>query len=127
MAISIAYNAVGDLRASASLGTGASATATADVDFSSVAEGRVHVDNTPGASVSSTRGLQVDCCQGYGASGTAEYETIPSVSVLLPSAVANTLESRTIYLPPGKWRVVIRNLDATNAVTVTLTTSTVSV
>lgn len=121
---SMTFGAVANALASQSLAAGASV--NCDIDFSAVFLGQVTVKNTPGGSVSSTRGLKVEPLVGFGASGTAEYSTLPVGSFQLPSQTASTLESLPIVLGPGKYRVKLTNLDATNAVTVSVTSASVS-
>src|SRR5690349_6281329 len=118
---SMTFNAEGNVRASGSLA--ASANATYDLDFSALFEGQVTIENTPGGTVATTRGLKVEFLPGFGT--TPSYATIPELPYTLPSATASTLESKTFYLPTGKYRLRITNLDASNAVTVRITSSTI--
>jgi hypothetical protein len=114
------YNSAGNIRASASLTN--SGTANYDVDYSAVMQGIVTVKNTPGGSVSSTRGVRVDVYNRYGSSPTTDASPVQSYT--LPSATASTAEDLTIWLQPGKYNIKITNLDATNAVTVEITGDT---
>jgi hypothetical protein len=114
-------NAAGNVLSSASLA--ASGTATADVDYSTRLEAQIHVTNTPGGTVASTRGLRVEVFRRYGSSPTVG-ET-PFLTYTLPSATASTAESVDIFLGPGKYRIKVTNLDASNAVTVAITGDTI--
>ena|SRR5215510_6758316 len=114
-------NSAGNIRASASLS--ASATANYDVDYSTVIEAQIHVKNTPGGSVSGTRGLRIDIYRNYGSSPTLGQS--PVMTYTLPSATASTAESGDFYLSTGKYNIKITNLDAAQAVTVEITGDTV--
>lgn len=102
------------VRASASLGAGAND--NANVDWDSVVAARLTVNNTPGGTVAATRGLQVDIKNRYGSSPTTSATAM--LTYTLPSAVASTLESLTLDLPPGQYNILFTNLDASNAITV---------
>lgn len=115
------YASAGNVRASASLGAGANASHS--IDLSGKIEGQITIKNTPGGSVSSTRGVQVDVLPRYGSGPTDS--TIALTTYVLPSAAASTAESRTIYVGTGKFTLKITNLDTTNAVTVEITMDTV--
>jgi len=115
------YNAAGNIRASAALA--ASASVSYDIDASTKLELQLTATNTPGATIATTRGLRVECLARYGT--TPSNTTIPAVSRDLPSQTASTQESATLFLPTGKWRITITNLDATNAVTAELTSATI--
>lgn len=111
------FNTAGNIRASASLA--ASGTANYDVDYSTAFESQIHVKNTPGGTISSTRGVRIDVYRRYGTSPTTG-ET-PIWTMTLPSATASTAESGDIFLGPGKYNVKITNLDISQAVTVEIT------
>lgn len=116
------FNAAGNVIASGSLAGGAST--NANVDVSAKFAGIVTVTNTPGGSVSSTRGVQIQIFNRYGSTPT----TAPTamITITLPSASASTAESAPpIALPPGKYNVTLTNLDASNAVTVAATMDTI--
>jgi len=115
------FNAAGNLLTSQSLA--ASGTVTANIDASAKFEVQVTIKNTPGAAIAATRGVKVECFAGYGTGPS--YTTIAPIIYQLLSATASTLESAEVYLPTGKWQIKLTNLDATNAVTVELTTSTI--
>lgn len=115
------FNAEGNVRSSASLA--ASGAASYALDFSAKVEGQVTVKNTPGGSISGTRGLRVEFLPRYGTSPSDT--TLPAISYDLPSAAASTAESKTFFLGTGKWVVKVTNLDATNAVTCEITSASV--
>lgn len=118
---SMTFNSAGNIRPSASLGAGA--TANYDVDYSGKFEGQVHVLNTPGSSVSATRGVRVDIYRRYGSSPTTGES--PFLTFTMPSATASTAESLDFFLGPGKYNIKITNLDGAQAVTVEITGDTV--
>lgn len=120
MAVSMTFNAAGNIRSSASLAAGANA--TYDVDSSTKYETQITVLNTPGGTVAGTRGLKIEILQGYGSS--VSYTTIATQQLTLPSAAASTAESITLFIGPGKFRIKITNLDASNAITVEITSAT---
>lgn len=115
------FNAAGNVRSSASLA--ASGTDNADVDFSGKFEGLIHVKNTPGGSVSGTRGLKVEIFRRYGSSPTTA--DTPMMTYTLPSQTASTAESADFVLGTGKYNIKITNLDASQAITVEITADTV--
>ena len=114
-------NADGNLDTSASLAASASRTFTWDI--SAKFEGQVHVLNTPGGSVSATRGLRVTVFRRYG-NGPSTGESA-FLTYTLPSATASTAESLDFWLGPGKYSFTILNLDAAQAVTVEVTGDTI--
>ena len=116
------FNAVDNIRASASLAAGASA--NADVDYSVVFEAQVHVKNTPGGTVAVTRGLRIDVYKRTGNGPTTADS--PFITFFLPSTTASTAESLDFYLPTGKYNIKVTNLDVTNAITVAVGADTVS-
>jgi hypothetical protein len=101
----------------------ASGTDTADVNYSDRLEGVVLTQNTPGGSISGTRGVKVEAFPIIGTS--ALVSTIPSHSMTMPSAVASTLESAAMPLKTGRYRIKWTNLDGTYSVTVGATSDTV--
>jgi hypothetical protein len=117
-------NSAGNVRASASLAASATETITTALDFSAVFEGQVHILNTPGGSVSATRGLQCQFFRRY-ASGPTTGQT-PILTITLPSATASTAESKDVFLSTGKYALIITNLDAAQAITVEITSDSVT-
>ena len=122
MAVSMTFNAAGNADASASLAAGANR--TFDIDGSTKIETQLTIKNTPGGAVAATRGVRIEVFNGYGTSGTT-YNTLAERTYTLPSQAASTAESVTLRLGPGKYRVKLTNLDATNAVTLEGTTATI--
>lgn len=120
---SMTFNAAGNLRASATLAAGGFWYAY--LDYATKIEGQVTVKVTPGASISSTRGLRVEFYPRYGTGGSLADSTIPAFSYVMPSAVASTPESKTFFVGTGKWVVATRNLDATYDITTEVTDATV--
>jgi len=116
------FNGAGNLRASASLA--ASATFNNDVDYSTKFEAQIHIKNTPGGTVSATRGLRIDVYRRY-SSGPATADS-PMMIFFLPSQTISVAESLDFFLPTGKWNIKVTNLDAAQAVTVEMGDDTVS-
>ena len=92
----------------------------AELNLSARTTGYITVAITPGALISATRGVLVECFRQYSAT-TTNFETIAAYSYTMPSAVASTLESHTIVVTPGKYSVKLTNLDATYTVTFSIT------
>ena len=101
----------------------ASGTTNASVDYSAVFEAQIHVINTPGGSVSATRGLRVDVYRRYGSTPTTGESAM--LTYTLPSATASTAESLDFFLPTGKYNIKLTNLDAAQAVTAGVTGDTI--
>lgn len=114
------FNAAGNIRSSASLA--ASGTDNDDLDYSAVIEAIVTILNTPGGSVSATRGVAVEIFQRYGSGPATSASAVQTYT--LPSAVASTAETLVLHLGPGKYNIKITNLDAAQAVTVEITGDT---
>lgn len=114
------FNAVGNIRASASLA--ASGTDSGNLDYSTKIEGQITVKVVFGAAVAATSGVKVEFFARYGS--TAADTTIATFSYTIPATASATV-SRTFYLGTGKWTWKLTNLDATNAVTIEITDATV--
>ncbi len=113
------YNAVGDLLASVTAShTGALQTFTAD--FSGVMTGQVQVKDAAGT-VAGTAGCQVSVYRIF----TTNTDTVPIIQFTITS-VASTSEWQSIELPSGKYSISLKNLDATNDITVVATSATLS-
>jgi len=116
------FNAAGNILTSQALALSGTVT-SAVMDFSTKFEGQLTIKNTPGAAIAATRGLKIECF--------AQYGTGPSTSLIaqilyqLQSLTASTAESTILFLPSGKWTVKLTNLDATNAVTIEVTSATI--
>ena len=116
------FNAAGNILTSQALALSGTVT-SAVMDFSTKFEGQLTIKNTPGAAIAATRGLKIECF--------AQYGTVPSTSLIaqilyqLQSLTASTAESTILFLPSGKWTVKLTNLDATNAVTIEVTSATI--
>ena len=115
-------NTAGNIRSSSSLGNGANATYDLDA-YSSKFEIQINVTNTPGGTIAGTAGLRIEVFRRYGATPTVAAS--PCLSFTLPSANTNTAEAKDFVLGPGKYRIKVTNLDATNAVTVEITADTI--
>ncbi len=119
---SMTFNAAGNLL-TASTVLHNNSTQSFDWDISTKLEGQMHVKNTPGGSVSASRGLQVDVYRRYGSTPTNGQT--PYVTFVMPSKTASTAESAEFFLPTGKYHVILTNLDPTNDVTAEVTGDTV--
>jgi len=119
---SMTFGAAGNVIASASIGASGTSSSSA-LDYSAKIEAQIHVKNTPGGSVAATRGLQIEVFREYSTGPTLGQTAF--LTVVLPSAVANTAESDDIWLQTGKYLIKLTNLDATNAVTAEVTADTV--
>jgi len=119
--VSYTGNSDGNIDTSASLA--ASGTRNANWDISAKFEGQVHVLNTPGGSVSATRGVRVDIYRRYGV--TPSTGESPFLTYTLPSATASTAESADFWLGPGHYNIKLTNLDTAQAVTCEITGDTV--
>lgn len=117
------------LHTSASLA--ASGTANDTLDVSAKFEGQVMYKVTAGGTVAATSGLQIDVYElysgtTYGNAGTAARDQFPNFTYTLKGYTASDVAySPKIYVPTGKWKFVITNLDATNAITVEAVSDTV--
>ena len=118
---SMTFNAAGNADASASLA--ASAARSFNIDVSAKWLGNLTIKNTPGGSVSATRGLRVDVYHRYGNSPTTA--ATASWTITLPSATASTAEHQRIPVPTGKWAITMTNIDAAQAITVEATLDTI--
>jgi hypothetical protein len=116
--------AAGNVITSASLAASATANSSTAMDFSAAFEGQVHVKNTPGGSVAATRGVTIEVFRRYGTTPTTAQTAM--LTYTLPSATASTAESLDLFLPPGVYNIKLTNLDATNAVTVEVTSDKVA-
>lgn len=115
------FNTAGNALASQSLA--ASATVTFNLDFSAKFEGQLEVEANFGT-IAATAGLRVDVFPGIGSTPTYS-ATNPNFTYTLP-AVAGLRRTPKIFLPTGKYQVLLTNLDATNGLTtVQATTDTV--
>jgi hypothetical protein len=103
----------------------ASGTQNFIVDFSATQlGGYVQIGNKPGASVSTTTGVLV---QAFNTCDGTTYDTIPfgGVNFVITSA-ASTQQYQSLFLPTGKFKILLTNQDATFATTIQATISTVA-
>lgn len=117
---SCTLNTAGNIYASNSLGAGGSISNTVDFSSSTLG-GYVQIWNGAGT-VAATAGLQVQVFAT--ADTTPNFDTIPFAGnyFVIPS-VASFTNRQTVFLPTGKFSVKLTNLDATNAVTVEITSA----
>jgi hypothetical protein len=107
------------LHTSASLA--ASGTATDTLDASAKFEAQVMYKVTAGGTVAATFGVRIDVFEvysstTYGDAGTATAN--PNFTYTVTGYTASQVAySPKIFVPTGKWKFKITNLDATNAVT----------
>lgn len=116
---SISYQAHGNALSSQALAASASVSFTVDYSSNSLG-GEVQVVDTGGASVAATNGLQVSIFAA--GDNTPRYETIARWSYVIPTT-ASTVTPQGIFLPTGKYSITLKNLDATNAITVEATSN----
>lgn len=109
------------LHTSASLAAGATTNDT--LDASTKFEAQVMYKVTAGATVAATFGLKIEVYELY--SGTTYPQDVatgtlnPNYTYTLAGYSASQIVySPKIYLPTGKWKIKLTNLDATNAITV---------
>ena len=114
----------GNVIASASLGASATTNSSTAMDFSAGFQGQIHVLNTPGGSVAATRGLKIEIFRRYGTTPTTAQTAMYTYT--LPSTTASTAESVDIFLDTGVYNIKLTNMDASNAVTVEITSDKVS-
>lgn len=111
MAVSMTFNAAGNVRSSSTLA--ASATASGNLDYSAKIEGQVTVRVDVSSSVAATRGLRVQFFPRYGS--TPADSTLSAHGDTLPCAAISSTEVMTFFLGSGKWKWQVTNLDAVNA------------
>ncbi len=116
---SMTFNAKGNILNASSVA--ASGTSTNAVDASNKFEVQIQIECAFGT-VAATNGCQVSVYRRFGAGPTDD--TIAALTFVIPGTTSTT-KDQSIALPTGKYDVVITNLDGTNAITVTITTSTV--
>jgi hypothetical protein len=113
---------------------GATGTNNVALATDTVFESQLQVDMTTGVAVAATWGATVNCYRGGSNSGSGAMPPVwdtqggPTTQVGGPgTGTANTHYRQSLYLPtaPG-WQVVVKNTDATNAITLTITLDTIS-
>jgi len=80
----------------------------------------VQVKNTGGGTVAGTNGCQVSVYRTFGA--TPAIDTIPIFQVIIPT-VTSTASYSSFHLETGRYQIALTNLDATNAITVGISTT----
>lgn len=115
------------LHTSASLA--ASGTATDTLDISAKFEGQAMYKVTAGGTVAATFGVRIDVFALYSSTTYGDASTgtaVPNYSYTVAGYTASQIVySPKVYVPTGKWKFKITNLDATNAVTVEAIVDTV--
>lgn len=106
---------------------GATGTGNIAVATSTAYETQLFVSMTAGATVSTTSGFTVKCYAGAGNGTPPAWETVPSIPYTSETVAANGTAARKLFLPttPG-WQIQVKNNDATNAVTLSITTDELS-
>lgn len=113
------YNAAGNALSSQSLG--ASGTVTATVDFSSsTLSGWVSVSNTGGGTVAGTNGCKVEIFAACDSTPNYDTTSLPAYTI---ATVVSTAKRQSVLLPNGKYQFKLTNLDASNAITVSITSN----
>lgn len=93
----------------------AGATVTADRDSSTKFLLKLQIKNTGGGTVAATNGLEVSILQNT--STTPRFDTEANPKFIIPTTVS-TEKEQTITLGTGHYRISLKNLDVTNAITV---------
>ena len=121
---SVTFNAQYNALASGSLSASGTTTFTADFSSSKLG-GFVQIWDTGGATVAATNGCQVQC---FATADTGpNYDTIAFAGTSFTiTTVASTAAAESFFLPTGKYKVQLTNLDATYAITVGATTAPVA-
>jgi hypothetical protein len=121
---SVTYNSQGNILATSTSVAASSSRSGSIVDFSSNSLGGwVQVTPTGGTAVAPTNGCQVSI---YAAGdSTPHYDYYPIIQQTI-AVVANTATPLSFLLPTAKYSVSIVNLDATNAITVGITSNPVA-
>lgn len=117
------YNAQGNILAAGTSIAGNGSNSASIVDFSNTLGGEVGVTVTGGGTVAATSGLRVEVHPAL--DSTPNYSTVARPQIDLTTVVSTTT-SYSVRLPNGKFRVKLTNLDATNAVTVSVTSNPTS-
>lgn len=108
------------LHSSASLG--ASGTASDTVDLSTKYQAQIMYKVTAGGTVAATFGVRIDIYGIYLGSTYGDSSTgtpVPNYTFTVTNyAASQVVYSPKIFLDTGRWKIVITNLDATNAITV---------
>lgn len=117
------YNTAGNVLASQSLAAGANV--TVDVDASAKFELGAEAKMTAGGTVAATNGLQLDAYEKFGPTGSEDICTVATFSRQTGNVAASAVASFPVALPCGKWRLKLTNLDASNAITVLITSRTI--
>lgn len=115
------------LHTSASLG--AAGTATDTLDVSAKFEGQAMYKVTAGGTVAATFGVRIDIFGLYSSTTYGDASTgtaVPNYTFTVNGYTASqVVYSPKLYVPTGKWKFKITNLDASNAVTVEAIVDTV--
>jgi hypothetical protein len=96
----------------------ASGTTSFNLDIKTKFEARLQVKNTGGGTVAGTNGVQVDVFR-YVDGSTSNPDTVSIRSFVIPTTVSVT-KYRSLALPTGHYKILLTNLDTTNAVTVSV-------
>lgn len=100
-------------------GVGATGTGTAAGNFEAI----VQVKDTGGGSVTSGSSLLVQVFNAAGA--TPVVDTVPFLQFNI-ATVASTASYQSFTLPTGRWVITLTNGDASNSVTVGMTTTVIN-
>lgn len=114
-------NSEGNVIASGSLA--ASGTTTGDIDLTNPRKrgALVQVKAVGGGSVAATNGCKVELFARVGSGPNVDTKSFRSFVIPVTSS---TTDYKTFRVGPGRWRVKLTNLDASNAITVSVTTDT---
>lgn len=118
-------NTAGNALASVTL-SNSGALQTFVLDFTGVMRGKCQVQSAAGGTVAGTNGCQVSIYSRSGGNGTPVNDTIAFDQFTIPSTVSTTNDGPTFYLDSGLYYVTLKNLDASNNLTVLATSDTLS-
>ncbi|QEH38651.1 hypothetical protein OJF2_72570 [Aquisphaera giovannonii] len=114
----------GNVIASGPLAAGGTATATVDLSTGGAFGGDIALRVTTGSSVAATNGCRLDVFPQGDAGGA--YDTVAAATYPFSGLSASSTYQKTLRLPTGVYKVVATNLDATNAITVQVTSSRIA-
>jgi hypothetical protein len=122
---SVTFNTAGNAIASGTtIAASGSTSFTADFSSNSLG-GFIQIWDTGGATVAATNGLTVAAYTT--ADTTPNWDTVIFGGVNFTIAtVASTAARQSFFMPTGKYKIVLTNLDASNAISVEATTAPVA-
>jgi hypothetical protein len=121
---SVTFNAAGNILAVSTALAASGVNSGSVVDFSvNSLGGWIQITDIGGGSVSATSGLQVQVFPA--GDSTPHYDSV-AIYTFTITTVASTTSRQSILLPTGKYSITLTNLDATNGITVGITSNPVA-